>query len=119
MDKLNEDEKHWAHEVQSHPIPRWPEAFEYAYKLGLERANEWQDIKTLPKEHEGLIDILVWNTTESGNGEEYHYRIADCFVDPDRWLVEHCHDQQISVYNLYVEVVAWMPQNLEPPKEDK
>ena len=28
--------KHWAYNVQTHPLPSWSEAFEYAYNLGLE-----------------------------------------------------------------------------------
>lgn len=38
--KLNNDQKHWAQNVQAQPIPSWVEAFDYAYKLGLERGRE-------------------------------------------------------------------------------
>ena len=36
-EKLGEDKYHWAWEIQNKPLPSWSEAFDYAYKLGLER----------------------------------------------------------------------------------
>ncbi len=32
--KLSADQEHWATKVQTHPLPLWTEAFNWAYKLG-------------------------------------------------------------------------------------
>ena len=41
--KLTKEQKHWAQNVQTKPIPSWTEAFEYAYQLGLAQARKQRD----------------------------------------------------------------------------
>lgn len=37
IEKLGEDKYYFAYNVNTKPFPLWTEAFDYAYKLGLER----------------------------------------------------------------------------------
>lgn len=45
IEKLGEDKYHWAFNVQHNNFPSWTEAFEYAYKLGLERGRQERSFK--------------------------------------------------------------------------
>lgn len=40
IEKMGWDKYNWAWNIQREPFPSWSEAFDYAYKLGYERAKK-------------------------------------------------------------------------------
>lgn len=42
IEKLGEDKYHFAYNINTKPFPSWIEAFDYAYKLGIEHEKRRQ-----------------------------------------------------------------------------